>query len=114
MAKDAQTTLAENLQRLIAARGYPSVEKFSYELGFSKGGLGKILQGKRIPRFDTVVRLAKALEVTLNDLYPMGSDAKNEVTLAKRLKLEKIRTAHSLLSDVLRDEAPEASKKKKR
>jgi transcriptional regulator with XRE-family HTH domain len=114
MAKDAQTVLAANLQRFIAAKGYSSVEKFAYEMGFSKGGLGKILQGKRMPRLDTVVKLAQALEVTLDDLYPVGGDAKADVTLTRRLKLEKVKTARDLLSEVLEVEASGETKKKKR
>lgn len=114
MTKDALTVFAGNLQRFIAAKGYSSVEKFAYEMGFSKGGLGKILQGKRMPRLDTVVRLAQALEVTLDDLYPVGGDLKADVAVTKRLNLEKIKTARDLLSEALGAEMADPVKKKKR
>ena len=106
--------LIRNLRRFISAKGYSSVEKFAYENRLSKGGIGKILQGKRIPRFDTVVNLAKALDVTLNDLYPLGTAKLNEYVVSKRLKLEKVKAAHNLLSDVLKVSSESVSGKRKK
>ena len=77
MAKDIEAVPVLNLQRFIAAKGYSFIEKLAYEHGFNKGGLGKILQGKRIPRFDTVVKLAKTLGVTQQNLHPLGDESKN-------------------------------------
>jgi transcriptional regulator with XRE-family HTH domain len=64
-------TLGRTLRALLKAQGYPSVERFAYENGFSKSWLGKVMAGQVEPGFYKVVRIAKALEVTLEDLYPM-------------------------------------------
>lgn len=47
------------------------MELFAYENAIDKSALSKILRGDRLPRIDTLIRIAEALEVTLNDLYPM-------------------------------------------
>jgi transcriptional regulator with XRE-family HTH domain len=66
--------VADRISRLILQRGYPSVERFAYENGLDKSSLSKILKGKRRPRFDTMIRIAEALDVTLNDFYlPEGA-----------------------------------------
>jgi len=63
--------VGENLRKFIKKRGYRSVELFAYENAIDKSALSKILRGDRLPRVDTLVRIAEALEITLNDLYPM-------------------------------------------
>ena len=66
--------VADRISRLIRQRGYPSVERFAYENGLDKSSLSKILKGKRMPRFDTMIRIAEALDATLNDFYlPEGA-----------------------------------------
>ena len=76
--------LGQNLQKLIGKSGYSSVEKFAYENGIDKSALSKILRGERLPRIDTAIRIAEALEVTLNDLYPMPPKRKEEPTKGRR------------------------------
>ncbi len=66
---DAVRIVAERIAGFIAQRGYPSVERFAYENGLDKSSLSKILKSRRRPRFDTLIRIAEALDVTLNDLY---------------------------------------------
>jgi predicted transcriptional regulator len=63
--------LGENLRKFIKKRGYRSAELFAYENAIDKSSLSKMLRGDRLPRLDTMIRIAEALEVTLNDLYPM-------------------------------------------
>lgn len=47
------------------------MERFAYENSFDKSALSKILRGARLPQVNTLVFIAEALEVTLQDLYPM-------------------------------------------
>jgi transcriptional regulator with XRE-family HTH domain len=63
--------LGENLRKCIQKRGYQSVELFAYENSIDKSALSKILRGERLPKADTLVRIALALEITLNELYPL-------------------------------------------
>lgn len=63
--------IGENLRKIIKKRGYRSVELFAYENAIDKSALSKILRGDRLPRVDTFIRIAEALEVTLNELYPL-------------------------------------------
>lgn len=71
--KDAEIgrKLGENIRKIIRKRGYPSVERFAYENAIDKSALSKILRGTRLPQVNTLVFIAEALEVTLQDLYPM-------------------------------------------
>jgi transcriptional regulator with XRE-family HTH domain len=64
-------TLGENIRKFIKKRGYQSVERFAYENAIDKSALSKILRGERRPQVNTLVFIAEALEVTLQDLYPM-------------------------------------------
>ncbi len=66
---DVVQVVADRLSKLITQRGYSTVESFAYENGLDKSALSKILKGRRRPRFDTLIRIAEALGVTLNDLY---------------------------------------------
>ncbi len=110
MPNEIEAVFIANLRSFIEVRGYKSVEKFAWEHGLSKGGIGKILQGKRIPRFDTAVRLAQALDITLNDLYPL--DGKSyPVSQIKKYKLDKVKAAQKLLLEVLEVGVPQKRKK---
>jgi transcriptional regulator with XRE-family HTH domain len=53
----------------IQAQGYKSIEIFASQHGFEKSALSKIIRGQRIPRVDTLIKLAHALNLTLNDFY---------------------------------------------
>jgi transcriptional regulator with XRE-family HTH domain len=67
---EPRKTFTKNLRAAIK-REYRSVERFAYENGYSKSWLGKVLAGEVEPGFYKVVRLAKTLELSLDDLYPM-------------------------------------------
>lgn len=64
-------TLAKNLRTFIKARGYRTLELFAHENNFEKGTIAKIARGAVAVKFETIVRIARALGVTLEDLYPM-------------------------------------------
>jgi len=66
----------ENLRKFIKKRGYRSAELFAYENAIDKSALSKMLRGDRLPRLDTLIRIAEALEITLNDLYPISHKRK--------------------------------------
>jgi len=46
--------------------------RFYLETDFSKGHLSQILNGKRSPSLATIVKLAKALDVKVADLFKSG------------------------------------------
>jgi transcriptional regulator with XRE-family HTH domain len=71
--KDAEIgrRLGENIRKIIKKRGYQSVERFAYENAIDKSALSKILRGVRLPQVNTLIFIAEALEVTLQELYPM-------------------------------------------
>ena len=76
---DVVQLVAQRISGWILRRGYDTVERFAYENGLDKSALSKILKGRRRPRFDTLIRIAEALEVTLNDLYlPEGASLVRE------------------------------------
>lgn len=77
--------VGKTLKQLIIARGYTSYEKFAHEYGLEKSALGKILRGERLPRIDTLIRIAQALEVSLDEIYPMPqSDLRRSKTIGRK------------------------------
>lgn len=68
---DIGPKIGDNLRKFIKKRGYRSAELFAYENAIDKSALSKMLRGERLPRVDTLIRIAEALDVTLNDIYPM-------------------------------------------
>jgi transcriptional regulator with XRE-family HTH domain len=55
--------------REIVIRKYGSLDRFYLETDFSKGHLSQILRGKRSPSLTTIVRLARALDVQVAELF---------------------------------------------
>jgi transcriptional regulator with XRE-family HTH domain len=53
---------------LILAR-YRSLDRFYLETDFSKGHLSEILRGKGSPSLNTLIKLAKALDVEVCDFF---------------------------------------------
>jgi transcriptional regulator with XRE-family HTH domain len=68
--QNARKILSRNLRALIKKDGYRTVELFAHENGFDKGWVHRILRCETEPLFSSLVRLAKALNVDLNELYP--------------------------------------------
>jgi hypothetical protein len=61
--------VGRRVQALIDLRGYPTIEQFAHQNGFEKSALSKMIRGLRVPRLDTLVKLAHALGATVDDLY---------------------------------------------
>lgn len=66
-----QKALGRNLRRLIKAGGYRTLELFAHENGFGKSWIARIVRGEVDPGFTRVVKIARALEVDLNEIYPL-------------------------------------------
>ena len=54
---------------LIDLRGYPTMEQFAHQNGFEKSAISKVIRGLRVPRLDTLVKVAHALGATVDGLY---------------------------------------------
>ena len=65
---DEEALFRKRLRDLVIEK-YGSLDRFYLETDFSKGHLSQILRGKRSPSLATMVRLAKALEVTVADFF---------------------------------------------
>lgn len=55
--------------RELVIEKYGSLDRFYLETDFSKGHLSQILRGKRSPSLTTIVKLARALNVQVADLF---------------------------------------------
>jgi len=65
---ESKTTLVKNLETIMAARGIKSME-LSFDARLPLSRICDILRGKTIsPKIHTVAKLAKALDVTVDDL----------------------------------------------
>jgi len=58
----------KNLQQLRTERGF-STRKFAYEADISPSSLGRLEAGLSNPTFTTLLKLAKALEITPGKLF---------------------------------------------
>ena len=65
---DEEVRFRRRLRELVIQK-YGSLDRFYLETDFSKGHLSQILHGKRSPSLSTIVRLAKALDVRVADLF---------------------------------------------
>lgn len=71
MSQFQQKRIGRRLRVIIKASGYPTYERFAYENGFDKGWIGRILRGEIDPGITKAIKIARSLNVTLDDLYPM-------------------------------------------
>ena len=55
--------------REIVIQKYGSLDRFYLETDFSKGHLSQTLRGKRSPSLATIVKLARALDVEVVELF---------------------------------------------
>ena len=56
------------VERQILLAGYKTVEIFAHENSIAKSTLSQIINGTRDPRFTTLLKIAKALEITVWEL----------------------------------------------
>ena len=55
--------------RALVLEKYGSLDRFYLETEFSKGHLSQILRGKRSPSLATLIKLARALNVSVADFF---------------------------------------------
>lgn len=70
MPADPLKIIGINIEALIRERGYRTVELFAHENDIPKGWLSDVIHGKKNLRILGFIRLADALEVSLDALYP--------------------------------------------
>ena len=89
---DTAGLFRQRVRKLILAK-YRSLDRFYLETDFSKGHLSEILRGKGSPTVDTLVKLAKALEVEVCDffIFPETSDRNRAIELLRSATPDKIR-----------------------
>ena len=67
--------LATRIKKLRIAKGYTSYEYFAYEHGFSRSQAGRFESGMDL-RFTTLLRLAEAFDMTVDELLSEGFEKK--------------------------------------
>ena len=89
---DSAAAFRRRLKKLILAK-YRSLDRFYLETDFSKGHLSDILRGKNSPSVDTLIRLAKALDVELREffIFPEKSDRDRAIELLSSARPETIK-----------------------
>ena len=89
----------KRLRKLIQEK-YRSLDQFYLETDFSKGHLSEILRGKGSPSVDTLIKLAKSLDVEVSDffVFPERSDRDRVIELLRSASPQKIRRALDELS----------------
>ena len=64
--------LGDRVKALRKNKGYTSAETFANDKGFNRALYGKYESGKRNIEFITLVRLANAFEITLQEFFSEG------------------------------------------
>lgn len=65
---------SRNFKRMLVEQDY-SMKSFAYIHGFDYSAVWHWAHGKACPKLDTAFRIAKALEVSVNDLVKGAEDA---------------------------------------
>lgn len=65
---DEEDLFRKRLRDFVVAK-FGSLDRFHLETDFSKGHLSQILRGKRSPSLATIVKLARALEVSVAEFF---------------------------------------------
>jgi transcriptional regulator with XRE-family HTH domain len=89
----------KRLRQLIGEK-YRSLDQFYLETDFSKGQISEILRGKGSPSVDTLIKLAKSLDVDVSDffVFPERSDRDRVIELLRSASSDEIRRALEELS----------------
>ena len=69
--EDQLQKLGQRIKALRIERGYTSYEYFAYEHGFSRAQFGRYEKGQDL-RFSSLIRIANAFGLTLNDFFKEG------------------------------------------
>jgi len=80
------------LRKLILAK-YRSIDRFYLETDFSKGHLSEILRGKGSPSANTLIKLAKLLDLEVCDffIFPERSERDRAIALLRVASSETVR-----------------------
>jgi transcriptional regulator with XRE-family HTH domain len=107
--RDTAAIFRSRLKQLILER-YPSLDPFSLESALSKGHVSEILRGVSSPSVATLIKLAAALDVEVNDffLFPEDSTRHRAIVLLEECSQETVEAALKLLSA----QAKKSTKKK--
>jgi transcriptional regulator with XRE-family HTH domain len=97
---DLEGLFRRRLKQLIR-RKYRSLDRFYLETDFSKGHLSEILRGKGSPTVSTLTKLAKALDVEVNELFvfPERGLRDRAIELVHVAKPELVRRVIQLLTE---------------
>jgi transcriptional regulator with XRE-family HTH domain len=89
---DVAALFRRRLRKLILVK-YRSLDRFYLETDFSKGHLSEILRGKGSPSVSTLIKLAKALEVEVDDffVFPDRSERDRAIELLRNASPETVR-----------------------
>jgi transcriptional regulator with XRE-family HTH domain len=72
MLLSANKTLAQFLRSEMDRRGIVSTYDLATAIGVSQGTAWRLLDGRRVPREETLVRIARAFDVPLTDVRDMA------------------------------------------
>ena len=75
--------IGEKVNEKIRDRGYRSVELFAHETGISQSVLSRFISGSRSVNLSTIIKIARALEVSLDELC---ADAFSNIKQGKAIK----------------------------
>lgn len=67
--------LGQRIKSLRIKKGFTNYEYFAYEKGFSRAQYGRYENGQDL-QFTTLVRLVKAFDITLEEFFSEGFEAK--------------------------------------
>lgn len=99
VAMETAAAFRRRLKKLIMAK-YRSLDRFYLETDFSKGHLSDILRGKNSPSVDTLIKLAKALDVEVREffIFPEKSERDRAIELMGLASQDEIKSIVERLS----------------
>ena len=66
--------LAQRIKELRLKKGYQSYENFAYDHGIARAQFGRYESGKDDLRYSSLVKVIKALDISLRDFFSEGFD----------------------------------------
>ena len=97
---DIEGLFRRRLKQLIEQK-YRSLDQLYLEADFSKGHLSEILRGKGSPTLATVVKIAKALEIEVRELFvfPERGHRDRAMELLQKAKPDAVRRVLRILTE---------------